>query len=571
MKQNISVYTKFIIIISLFSQLNGMEERNNKRKLFDSKNSDEVIDNSCNTVDKKSKTEDNEIFQLLDLPFEMQRLVLFHNIENVINSSNDIFSAINNALKCIFDMLLTYRDFYNLRSDLLKHALLCIKDRFTQETDNKLNILISLLSKKDGLEEVYISRAIIRHIDYSFPYKYPSKTLLDTILIKDYKKALMVLKFCNTVNSMININCNNNTVTDNMKDPLIDYPKIKNIIDQALNNNTDNLSKYLKKLMLYLKDPYDINYINTTQGVPLLVEAIMQDNIDAVKILLESNIDINAIYKHLIYPTALHSAVVKNNIHILQYLLQRGADPDVQDIYNNTPLMIAAVTCSKKIIIQKLLEKTKNINIQNGQQDTALMLAAMKGNADIVKLFIEHGSNIDLQNNRGVTALMLACEFGCIETVQLLIKSGADVNIKNNRGVTALMVASYNGHKEIVNLLINNGSNVNSQDIQGRTALMAVVQKGYKEILQLLIDAGANVNLQNEQGTTAFMLAVKYRNIEILKSIMRTNIDINIKDNYGYTAFMLASMLEYVDIAHLLIAVGADSNSENIIQGKNEA
>ena len=122
-------------------------------------------------------------------------------------------------------------------------------------------------------------------------------------------------------------------------------------------------------------------------------------------------------------------------------------------MFNKDAALIAASTDGNIAKVEKLIEKKADVNAIDRWQNTPLMLAAENGHIEIVELLIDAGADINTQNNRlGINALMMASRNGHIEIVNLLIKNGADINIIN-RGYTALMLASDAGHTEIVELL----------------------------------------------------------------------------------------------------------------------
>ena len=59
------------------------------------------------------------------------------------------------------------------------------------------------------------------------------------------------------------------------------------------------------------------------------------------------------------------------------------------------------------------------------------------------------------QNCQGVTALLKAAAGGYTEIVKILLENGADVYAKTGAGNTALMKARERGHEAVVRLIIN--------------------------------------------------------------------------------------------------------------------
>ena len=509
---------------TLFSQLNAMENNNNKRH-FD-KNQTNIENN--NSANKKSRT---TRIHLLDLPNEMLLHITCQSIENVINDSSSIFTAVSNAFECIYNIILTNRDLYKFKYDLIKHTQLYLKNKFIVDDNNNFENLFKLLEISHDVNELLIAKAIINGIDYNAYYEYPPKSLFHNMVKQNYKKAIKLTKFYDNINFINNNNFNNKLITDNIIDPLVRHPEIKNYLEQALETNTNNLQIYLDSLACYFKNSDYINHIKTQLGIPLLIEAVIKDNINAVKILLENHADINIIYKHTTLGTALHAAIARNNITMLKYLLEKGAKADVQDIYNNTPLMIACRLYIKKDIIQDLVKNTKNIDLQNNHGNTALMYATDIGLINTVRLFIKQGANVNIQNNHNNNALILATIKNYQNIVQLLIQANANINMKDKNGRTALIWAAHRGHTEIARLLIDAGANINHQESNGNNALTWAAYQGYKDIVKLLIENKANIDLQCKYGNTALIYAARNGHKEIVELLIENGANVNIENN----------------------------------------
>lgn len=119
--------------------------------------------------------------------------------------------------------------------------------------------------------------------------------------------------------------------------------------------------------------------------------------------------------KKITETTLLHLAILEQSIpctSIIRYLLDTGANPNLQDSDNKTPLHWAAVTGGDK-------------------------------NKEIVKLLLERGADPNIAESCGRTPLHVACTF-CddvgfnVETIKLLLNSGGNINKKDNERNTPL-------------------------------------------------------------------------------------------------------------------------------------
>ncbi|KAJ7319235.1 ankyrin repeat-containing domain protein [Mycena albidolilacea] len=124
------------------------------------------------------------------------------------------------------------------------------------------------------------------------------------------------------------------------------------------------------------------------------------------------------------YPTVLHLAVAdRRDAELTRMLLVYGADP----------------------------------NIKDGTDRTPLQAASLHGDLPIARLLLAHGADPNIKGGEYSTALQAASHAGHLQIVQLLLESGADVNTPGQKYRSALEAASNSGHMEIVELLREHG------------------------------------------------------------------------------------------------------------------
>jgi len=221
-----------------------------------------------------------------------------------------------------------------------------------------------------------------------------------------------------------------------------------------------------------------------------------------------------------------------NPVHIVNLLLDCGADPDESNIFGTTPLM-AAASMANYPILRSLLSKKSAIDLQDTEGKTALMYAVISTIEELidslihmrlvshtiklsdfltppmiaqlkprfepqkeqcVNYLIDNGADIRAKDKKGITILTHAARTGNLNVVKNLVGNGANVHVKSPRGVTALYAAAINGHNDIVEFLISRGADIDVKLNDGETPLMAAVWSGQVETVALLIHKGADVN-----------------------------------------------------------------------------
>lgn len=194
-----------------------------------------------------------------------------------------------------------------------------------------------------------------------------------------------------------------------------------------------------------------------------LIEAVLMENISAVKACLASGADINASTDGF---TPLQVAAANGLLEVVEYLISKGANVNGRGEGGLTPLhMVAysepylATSFAHREIAELLISKGADVNAKCKGNSTPLDGTAMNGYKELAELLISKGSDVNTKNSDNTTPLHLAVGYGHRDVAELLISKGADVNIKNNNGFTPLQIAILPGqcHQDIIDLLKRHG------------------------------------------------------------------------------------------------------------------
>ncbi|MEQ1763572.1 MAG: ankyrin repeat domain-containing protein [Pyrinomonadaceae bacterium] len=168
-----------------------------------------------------------------------------------------------------------------------------------------------------------------------------------------------------------------------------------------------------------------------------LVQAVLNDDLEEVKVRVLMRSRINVRDKSYDGMSPLHAAVQNGNVEIARFLLERGAKVNIRDYEKRTPTMM--------------------------MDDDA--------SVEMVQLLISYGSKLKLVDKEKNNALHHLAENGVEpEIIRYLISSGIDINAVNKEGRTPLMLAAANSQNEIVTALLENGANASSTTRDGKSA-----------------------------------------------------------------------------------------------------
>jgi ankyrin repeat protein len=190
-----------------------------------------------------------------------------------------------------------------------------------------------------------------------------------------------------------------------------------------------------------------------------LITAVMYQDMDQVKSLVDAGVDIN--FQDPNYgSTALIVACQYNMADIGKYLIEKGADLNLPAKSGHTPLM-AASTRSEELV-NLLLSKGADASAALPDGTTAFTTAVtgiLSENISfhVTDKLLEMGANVDESASsgpaQGYTCLMMAARNNRPDLVKYLVGKGADVNAKAGDGNTPLTLAEKENDQEMVALL----------------------------------------------------------------------------------------------------------------------
>lgn len=271
-------------------------------------------------------------------------------------------------------------------------------------------------------------------------------------------------------------------------------------------------------------------------------------------------------------------------------LNSRGLIKPFGEIYQATPLGLAASLGNDKIVELLIQCKAVDVNLPNGSDVSPLSSAAYRGHSTIVALLLTR-SEIDVNSKdfRGRTSLWNAVYWGNEDIVrQLVKKKDIQINAVDEDSRSPLAIAAGQGHEGIVKILLGHADiDVNNGDIYGRTPIMDAVSPGFHDrneaVVKLLL---SHTDIEVNQTDNHDQTVLHYAARECLSStvkllISRTDIDVDVKDHNGCTPLQVAvdtrneasvrTLLEHADIEiNAKTSMGRTPLVQAIVQGSAE-
>ena len=153
-------------------------------------------------------------------------------------------------------------------------------------------------------------------------------------------------------------------------------PRVDNLRSNIRLNELDIARQTLKEFGIDATDG---------EGRTALINSVIENKVDFIHWVLENGANIN--HQDRIGYSVLHFVGQNQMTGLAKYFLEKGADPNLQDIHGNTPLWTAVFNSKDtKDIVRLLLQSNANPDIQNKYDKTPRIMYQTFYNEDIYSL-----------------------------------------------------------------------------------------------------------------------------------------------------------------------------------------
>ena len=319
-------------------------------------------------------------------------------------------------------------------------------------------------------------------------------------------------------------------------------------------------------------------HIPLPTGETALMTAARTGNVDAVTLLLDSKVDVDA-RERIKGQTALMWAVSEQHVNVARTLVERGADVTARSDSGFTPLMFAARSGDLELT-RLLLDSGADVNTSVADGSTALLVATVRGHLALAEFLLEQGADPNA-DGAGYTPLHWASStWESIMTHDYHVESGE---------WRALAGLWPDEKQDFIRLLLAHGADINAVTtkaaprygftlfkgsyVVGATPFLLASLVADVPVMRLLLRAGADPLVMTGDRTTALMMAAgiartdqeslvpESRHLEAVNLALELGVDIDAANGAGYTALHAVGYSGLNSVAQLLVANGADLNA----------
>ena len=290
----------------------------------------------------------------------------------------------------------------------------------------------------------------------------------------------------------------------------------------------------------------------------LLMIACKSGNLDCLKVLLESQTDLN--YLNYDY-SVLRCACRNGGVDMIRYVIARGLELSAQAVVNVFSKEEIRKNTDAIAVLDEFVQK-----LDTNYYGTLLYLACRAGNLAIIRFSFEREVEVGSLS----TALQIAVKSNQVQLADYLIKRAVECNIPITDDAYLLTRACFQCRTDIVRLLLAHGADPNAADPYHDIPLEFALY--YPAVLKVMLEGGADPNVHFNDGSTALLNVIvstgRYDTArEFFPLLLEHGTDPNLAHaRTGDTPLMAAALATHTDPLHLvrkLLKYGADVTQVN--------
>ncbi|MEL6813108.1 MAG: ankyrin repeat domain-containing protein, partial [Bacteroidota bacterium] len=283
----------------------------------------------------------------------------------------------------------------------------------------------------------------------------------------------------------------------------------------------------------------EVNKI-THDGRTYIFWAAYRDNLEIMNYLLERGARTDIIDSHGYSLMNFAAVTGQQNQTLYDWCIANGSNPKIEKNHDGAnALLLVAPFIQDDNLIDYFVEKGIDLHSKDEKGNGIFNYAAKKGNIDVLNLLIDLGVGYKELNLEGGNAFISASQgtrgsSNSLETYKYLEKLGLEPNITTDSGFTPLHALAYkNKDLDIFEYFVSKGVDVNQPDMNGNTAFMNAAYRNDLPIVSYLLNYVESINTYNKKGISPLMRAVQSNDLEVVRFLLEKGASIDHVDEDG--------------------------------------
>lgn len=306
-------------------------------------------------------------------------------------------------------------------------------------------------------------------------------------------------------------------------------------VSMAIIEKADNTTiKYLLS-----KKGNDVNKL-THDGRTYIFWAAYRNNLEMMQLLVEKGAKTNVIDSHG-YSLANFAAVTGQlNTKLYDFCIKHGANLKKETNDNGANALLLVAPFAKDFtIIDYFISKGLSLKSVDTNGNGIFNYTAKSGNIPMLKLLIEKGVEYKSLSKNNENAIIFASrglrrKVNTLATFKYLVSLGIEPNITTNSGETPLHSLAYKSEDVAVfKFFVGEEVNVNQAGAEGNTAFLNASSRGTNEIVHYLSQYVKDINHKNKEGKSALTNAIHRNSPEVVAFLLEKSADVNAIDKEG--------------------------------------
>ena len=300
-------------------------------------------------------------------------------------------------------------------------------------------------------------------------------------------------------------------------------------VSWALIEKTDNETvKYLLS-----KKGNDVNKL-THDARTYIFWAAYKDNLEMMQYLLDNGAKTDIIDSHGYSVLNFAAVTGQTNPKLYDFLLKHGANPKTEKNHDGAnALLLVAPFLENGALVDYFTSKGLSLKTTDTNGNGIFAYAAKGGNTKFLEWLIKNDVAID-KNTMVLASQGLRRQKNTLETYQFLERKGVAVNVIDHDGKNPLHAIAYDIEDlDVFKFFIDHGLDINHKDHNGNSPFMNAAMVNSMEVVTFLSDYVKDVNATNKEGRSALAMAVSRNTVEVVKFLIEKGAEVNGIDAKG--------------------------------------